>query len=112
MGLFKYINETRGEMKHVAWPTQRQTFVYTVLVIGVSLLTSLYLGLFDFVFTSSLQGALDVLPGQDTSVQINTSTTSPDGGLPEGLEFTTTPLDAGDSMGTDAHTTDTPITEE
>jgi len=113
MGLFKYINETRSEMKHVAWPTQRQTYIYTTLVIVVSLLVSLYLGLFDFVFTKSLQGTLDAIPGRATSETLLNSTTTPNGDLPEGLEFTTTPVDAGDSMnGTDTHTTDTPITEE
>jgi preprotein translocase subunit SecE len=52
--LINYLRDTRGEIRHVSWPTPRQTAVYTVLVIGISILTSLYLGFFDFVFTRVL----------------------------------------------------------
>ena len=50
MGLQDYLKETRAEMKHVSWPTRRQVFSYTLVVVAVSLATSLYLGLFDFLF--------------------------------------------------------------
>ncbi len=56
MGLFEYINETRGEMRHVSWPTRKQTVIYTSLVVGVSILTAVYLGLFDYIFTDKLIG--------------------------------------------------------
>jgi len=46
-----YLQETKGEMKHVSWPTRTQTLIFTVLVIIVSILTSLFLGFFDYVFT-------------------------------------------------------------
>jgi len=49
-----YIKDTRGELKHVSWPTQRQTTIFTVLVIFISILTALYLGLLDYVFTTLL----------------------------------------------------------
>ncbi len=55
MGLKSYIQETRGEMKHVSWPTYRQTVVYTLLVIGVSIAVSIYLGFFDFVFSKLIE---------------------------------------------------------
>ncbi len=55
MGLKSYIQETRGEMKHVSWPTHRQTIVYTLLVVGVSIAVSLYLGFFDFVFSKLIE---------------------------------------------------------
>ena len=42
-------------MKHVSWPTRKQAIVFTAVVIAVSLLTALYLGLFDFVFTGILR---------------------------------------------------------
>lgn len=38
-------------MKHVSWPTRRQVLSYTLVVVAVSLVTSLYLGLFDFLFS-------------------------------------------------------------
>ncbi len=50
-----YLKETRGELRHVSWPTQRQTLVFTALVIGVSVLTAFLLGFFDFVFTTLLE---------------------------------------------------------
>ena len=53
--VIEYIKETRAEMKHVSWPTRKQAIVFTAVVIAVSLLTALYLGLFDFVFTGILR---------------------------------------------------------
>ncbi len=52
--LTQYLKDTRAEFKHVSWPTQRQAIIFTVLVILVSLLVSIFLGFFDFVFTSLL----------------------------------------------------------
>ena len=55
MGRFtQYLRDTKGELKHVSWPTQKQTLVFTVLVIAISIAVSLYLGLFDFIFTTAL----------------------------------------------------------
>lgn len=51
---FSYLRETRGELKHVSWPTQRQTAIFTVLVIVISIVTALYLGLLDFLLTEGL----------------------------------------------------------
>ena len=50
----QYLKDTRGELKHVSWPTQRQTIIYTVLVIIISIFTAAFLGLFDFLFTEAL----------------------------------------------------------
>ncbi len=50
----QYVKDVRGEMTHVAWPTQKQTAIFTALVIAVSIVTALYLGAFDYVFTSVL----------------------------------------------------------
>ena len=49
-----YLKDTRAELKHVSWPTQRQAMIFTTLVIGVSIFVSLFLGLFDFIFTEAL----------------------------------------------------------
>lgn len=49
--LFEYISETKEEMKHVTWPTRKQTFVYTALVIVISIIVSIFLGAFDALFT-------------------------------------------------------------
>ncbi len=50
MKLTEYIKDTRAEMKHVSWPTRRQSVVYTVMVVVVSLAIGLLLGLFDSFF--------------------------------------------------------------
>jgi preprotein translocase subunit SecE len=55
--LLNYIRATRGELKHVSWPTQKQTIVFTVLVILVSIVTSIYLGILD----TGLARALDIV---------------------------------------------------
>lgn len=52
--LGNYIRDTAAEMKHVSWPTQKQTITYTVLVIGVSAIVALFLGAFDYVFSQGL----------------------------------------------------------
>jgi len=49
--LFNYFRETKGEMKHVTWPTRKQTIAYTSLVIFISIVIAIYLGVFDSIFT-------------------------------------------------------------
>lgn len=49
--LAEYLRDTKAELKHVSWPTQKQAMVFTALVIAISILVSLYLGLFDYIFT-------------------------------------------------------------
>jgi preprotein translocase subunit SecE len=49
--MLNYFKEVRAEMKHVSWPTRRQTVVYTLVVIAVSLVTAVYLGLLDYLFS-------------------------------------------------------------
>jgi len=49
--MIQYLKEVRAEMKHVSWPTRQQTIVYTIVVIGISLATAVYLGLLDYVFS-------------------------------------------------------------
>ena len=51
MNIGDYLKETRGEMKHVSWPTRRQILAYTAIVIVVSLTVAFFLGLFDFIFS-------------------------------------------------------------
>lgn len=49
-----YLRDTRGELKHVSWPTQRQTMIYTAIVVALSVLTAAYLGALDYVFKEGL----------------------------------------------------------
>ena len=64
MGLVQYLKDTRGELNHVAWPTRLQTVVYTILVIALSIIISLYLGFFDFIFTTGLGKVVEMFPGE------------------------------------------------
>lgn len=54
MKLFEYLKATKGEMKHVSWPTRHQTIAYTLIVIVVSVFVAFYLGLFDWILTMLL----------------------------------------------------------
>lgn len=53
--LSQYLKDTREEMKHVNWPTRRQTIIFMVLVIGISIVVSAYLGFFDWLFSTGLK---------------------------------------------------------
>ena len=50
MKIIDYIKDTKGELKHVSWPTRKQTIWFTVIVVIVSLITAFFLGFFDFIF--------------------------------------------------------------
>jgi preprotein translocase SecE subunit len=54
MGISTYLKETKVELTHVSWPTRRQSILFTVLVIAVSLATAFFLGFFDFLFSRIL----------------------------------------------------------
>lgn len=48
---FTYIRNVRGELAHVTWPSNRQTAIFTALVIVISAVVALYLAGLDYVFT-------------------------------------------------------------
>ena len=75
MSFLQYLKDTRGELNHVAWPTRMQTIVYTILVIALSILVALYLGFFDYVFTTGLARAVEFLT-QNTAPAFAPETTS------------------------------------
>lgn len=52
--LSNYFKATMAEMKQVSWPSQKQALLYTVLVITISVLVSLFLGAFDFIFSQGV----------------------------------------------------------
>lgn len=91
MGLVQYLQDTRAELNHVAWPTRVQTVVFTILVIIVSILMSLYLGFFDYLFTTSLGRALEFLPSaQSSGLEVETIPTS-EVDIPASFNVTDTP---------------------
>ena len=44
-----FVREARAELKKVAWPTKRQVWYWTLVVIVFTLCVSVYLGVIDFV---------------------------------------------------------------
>ncbi len=53
--IVNYIKASIEEMKKVAWPTKKETYNYTLLVIGVSLAVAIFLGALDYVFNWGLE---------------------------------------------------------
>ncbi len=54
MNLYTYIQEVRGELKEVKWPSKTQTITYTVIVVLVSTFFALFLGGVDFGLKQAL----------------------------------------------------------
>jgi preprotein translocase SecE subunit len=52
--LVQYFKDTRTELNHVAWPTQKQTAVFTALVVAISVGVAAYLGALDYAFETAL----------------------------------------------------------
>lgn len=55
MSFIDYIRDTKAEMRHVKWPSKRQTVAYSVIVVLASVATAVYLGFFDFVFSKLIR---------------------------------------------------------
>jgi len=51
----EYLKETKGELKHVVWPSRSQTLYYTLIVILLSIVIGYFLGIFDFIFGRILE---------------------------------------------------------
>jgi len=58
--LGNYLQETKGELKHVSWPTKKQAIAYTLVVIVISFAVAIALGLFDWIFTFGLEKLLNL----------------------------------------------------
>lgn len=58
MKITEYIKDTKGELKHVNWPSKRETLVYTGLVIAISVAIAYFLGVFDHLFTIGLKAII------------------------------------------------------
>ncbi|MFA6251756.1 MAG: preprotein translocase subunit SecE [Candidatus Paceibacterota bacterium] len=52
--IINFIKEVIEEAKHVTWPTRKQTILFTIAVLVVSLLVAYYLGLLDLIFSKGL----------------------------------------------------------
>ena len=61
LGGFKhYINETVGELRKVSWPTRREAWYLTVVVLIVTGIMSIVLGTFDYLFSKIFEWILQL----------------------------------------------------
>jgi len=51
----EYLKDTKGELKHVNWPTKNQAILFTVVVVVFSFVVAAFLGLFDYLFTLGIK---------------------------------------------------------
>lgn len=51
----RFLREAKVELAKVNWPTRKQIVQYTVIVIGISLFTAVFLGGLDYVFGSLVE---------------------------------------------------------
>jgi preprotein translocase subunit SecE len=58
--LVRYFYEAKEELEKVAWPSRQETIRSTLIVIGVSVGVSLFLGALDFGFSTGLQQLIAV----------------------------------------------------
>jgi len=59
----RYLRETRGELRKVTWPTREESWRLTLIVLGVSFVMSVFLWVFDWLFSNSIQIVLERLIG-------------------------------------------------
>ncbi len=53
-----FFTESWIELRHVNWPTRQEAVRLTSVVIGVSIGIALFLGLFDYIFSTILKVAI------------------------------------------------------
>ncbi len=51
----KYFREAKMELEKVAWPTQKDTVMYSVIVLVLSLVTAAFIGALDFGLSKGLE---------------------------------------------------------
>ncbi len=47
----EYLEEVKGELKKVTWPTRKETLSTAVAVLALVIIVSIYLGVADFIFS-------------------------------------------------------------
>ncbi len=55
MQIIDYIKESKAEFAHISWPTRHQALGFTMLVVALSIITAVYLGLFDTLLSTLIK---------------------------------------------------------
>ena len=58
--LIQYLKDSRQELKKVSWPTKREAWKQTMVVIGMSLAVAIFLGVCDYIFNFALEWYLKI----------------------------------------------------
>lgn len=59
-GIKRYFNETVGELRKVSWPTRKEAWSLTVIVLIVTGVMSAVLGSFDYIFSKLFEFVLQL----------------------------------------------------
>jgi preprotein translocase subunit SecE len=71
--VIKFLKEVAVEFKNITWPKKDTLIQLTVVVISISIIVSLILGGFDYLFTKSI-GLLGTTTTNQSAVPMVTST--------------------------------------
>ncbi|MBU3935715.1 preprotein translocase subunit SecE [Patescibacteria group bacterium] len=71
-----FLREVQAEFKNITWPTKNTLLQLSFVVISISIVISLILGGFDYLFTKSF-GLLTKPQAKPTEVEISTPSAEP-----------------------------------
>ena len=55
---FQFLQQTRSEVAKVVWPTRREVFTTTIMVLIMATLTAIFFAIVDWLIQTGLQGLL------------------------------------------------------
>lgn len=58
--LIQYLKDAKQELKKVSWPTKKEAWRQTMIVIGMSFIVSAFLGVWDWAFSYALDWYLKI----------------------------------------------------
>ena len=54
----QFLQQTRSEVAKIVWPTRREVFLTTVMVLVMATLTAIFFAIVDWLIRTGLQGLL------------------------------------------------------
>ncbi len=58
----RYLRDARAELRKVSWPNRKELTTYTIVVVVITIIVSIFIGLVDFIF-SEIFGLLGIVRG-------------------------------------------------
>lgn len=58
--IVQYLKDAKQELKKVSWPTRKEAWRQTLIVIGMSFMVAAFLGIWDWVFSYALDWYLKI----------------------------------------------------